>query len=236
MEDEVPNPVEIKKKRLPPSIFLGFKTRKKRLSSGYGKNKVRERFRVLKKPLDSLLPYAQLFYWYDKKKKAIRQSRHYDPEKGPLLHGKYEKTRGKQQMQVGYFYKGVLHGRWEVYDKHHILLDKKKFHKGWAYDAVILYYDPARERIREVTPIHYGEKEGWYYVFHENDRLAVRGKYKHDAKIGLWKAYHPNGKEKRRMQYAKNPFDAAYTPVIVGEWDEKGALLYDRRAYLKSLQ
>ena len=236
IEDEVPNPVEIKKKRIPSNVFLGIKTRKRRIKSGYGKSKVAEHFRVLKEPADSLPPYVQAFYWYDKERRAVRQSAHYDPEKGPLLHGKYEKTRGEAVLQEGYFYKGTLHGRWEIHDKDGILLDKKKFHKGWPYDAIILYYDVERRKVRQVIPRHYGEKEGRYYAFYADGQLAANGRYQHGEKTDMWQEYYPNGREKRRIQYPRSPFDTEYTPVIVSEWDESGKLIYDRGSYLKSIQ
>ena len=84
-----------------------------------------------------------------------------------------------------------------------------------------------------MIPVHYGEKDGEYWAFHEDGSLAVRGKYKFGNRVGLWREYYDGGRVKREVVYPNDPFDFKFSPYITREWDDRGTLIYDRAKFLK---
>jgi antitoxin component YwqK of YwqJK toxin-antitoxin module len=97
------------------------------------------------------------------------------------------------------------------------------------------YYDFDKTQLKEVIPVHYSEKSGDYYVFHENKNIAVKGQYKFGHKVGVWREYYENQRIKREVIYPEDPFDFKTKPVITKEWDIDGRLLYDRNRFLSDL-
>jgi antitoxin component YwqK of YwqJK toxin-antitoxin module len=97
------------------------------------------------------------------------------------------------------------------------------------------YYDHQKTKLKEVIPVHHGEREGDYWAFHEDGSLAVRGQYHFDAKVDMWREYYPNRRIKREVKYPDDPFDLETSPVIVREWDRNGQLLYDREEFLEQM-
>jgi antitoxin component YwqK of YwqJK toxin-antitoxin module len=92
---------------------------------------------------------------------------------------------------------------------------------------MVTYYDPSdRKKMKEMIPIEFGEKEGFYYLFHENGNVAVQGEYHWDQKVGDWTEYYPNGKRKKIVSYSKEAFDEALKPYVKAEWNEKGKEIY----------
>ncbi|MTI21943.1 hypothetical protein E1176_13000 [Fulvivirga sp. RKSG066] len=224
-EDDFVKPKEKKRKK---KVFYGLKTKKRYTKEGYGEKTTVELFYVLKEPLP-LDPYVRDIYWLDYRRGAIRKGGKFDPKHGAILHGPYEKRRGDQTLEEGIFYKGMKHGRWVSYDKDNLLVDKEKYYKGWPKESLVSYYGTERDKMKEIVPIEYQEKEGNYYYFHENGRVAVKGEFKWDQKVGDWIEYYTTGRRKKIIRYSKDPFDDEFRPYIWKEWTPKGQLVYESR-------
>lgn len=226
-------PVKQKEKKKKKNVYFGIKTKKGFARSGYGNDVIFELFHVLKE-YESPPEYARDFFWYDYKKKQIVNSLRVDPKNAAVLHGPYKKMLGEQIVEEGWYYKGMKHRRWVRFNRHDILQDKTYWWKGWPQNSRLAYYDFKRTKLKEVIPVHYGEKNGEYWAFHENGSIAVRGEYKFDHKVGLWQEYYDGRRIKREVIYPKDPFDFKFNPSITKEWDRKGTLIYDREKFLKS--
>jgi antitoxin component YwqK of YwqJK toxin-antitoxin module len=186
-----------KKKKVKKKVFYGIKTKKGFTRKGQGERITYELFYYLKKS-EKPQTFARDIYWYDFTRREIRKTTTFDPAKGVLLHGPYEKRLDQLVLEKGIFYKGTKHGRWMKYNRDSTLVDKDRFYRGWPKESLVSYYDPQeRKRMKEMTPIEYGEKEGYYYFFHENGQLAVQGEYQWDEKVGDWTEFYPNGKRKK---------------------------------------
>lgn len=215
-----------KKKKPKKKVFYGIKTKKGFTRKGFGDKVTYELFYYLKKN-DAPQPYVRDIYWYDYTRKEIRKTSTFDPAKGVLLHGPYEKRQGQIVLQKGIFYKGTKHGRWLTYNRDSVLTDKERYYRGWPKESLVSYYDPhERKRMKEMTPIEFGEKEGNYILFHENGQLAVQGQYEWDQKVGDWTEYYSTGKRKKIVAYPKEPFDKEMKPYIKVEWNDKGKEVY----------
>jgi antitoxin component YwqK of YwqJK toxin-antitoxin module len=215
-----------KKKKPKKRVYYGIKTKKGFTRKGYGNRVTYELFYYLKKP-QAPQSFARDIYWYDFARKEIRKTTTFDPSKGVLLHGPYEKRQGELIIQKGIFYKGSKHGRWLSYNKDSVLTDKEKYFKGWPKESEVVYFDPqSRKKMKEIIPIEYGEKEGYYYRFYESGQVAVTGEYRFDQKVGDWTEYYPNNKRKKIITYRKEPFDDEVRPYIKVEWNDKGKEIY----------
>jgi antitoxin component YwqK of YwqJK toxin-antitoxin module len=221
-------PVNTTKKKKPKKkVFYGIKTKKGFTRKGVGDRITYELFYYLKKP-EKPQTFVRDIFWYDYTRREIRKTTTFDPAKGVLLHGPYEKRVGETVVEKGIFYKGTRHGRWMRYNsRDSTLLDKDKFYHGWPKESLVSYYDPTeRKRMKEMTPIEFGEKEGFYYFFHENGQLAVQGEYQWDEKVGDWTEFYANGKRKKIIAYPKEPFDESVQPYVKAEWNDKGKEIY----------
>ncbi len=228
-EDE---PIDTKKKKKPKKkVFYGIKTRKGFTRSGYGERVTYELFFYLKKP-ESPKTFVRDLTWFDYRREEIRttSARAFNPEYGVLLHGPYEKRQGEVLLTKGIYYKGTKHGRWMYYNRDSVLVNKEKFFRGWPKESLVSYYDPVeRTKMKEITPIQFGEKDGYYYRFFENGQRAVVGEYRWDTKVGDWTEYYPNKKRKKIIAYPEDPFDDSRRPFIRIEWNEKGKEIYRNR-------
>ncbi|HYG00946.1 MAG TPA: hypothetical protein VD927_00815 [Chryseosolibacter sp.] len=216
-----------KKKKVKKRVFYGLKTKKGFTRKGYGNRVTYEIFHYLKRPQ---LPstFVRDIYWYDFTRKEIRKTSTFDASKGVLLHGPYEKRQGQVVVEKGIFFKGTRHGRWMSYNaKDSVLLNKERYFRGWPKESQVSYYDPhERKKMKEIIPIEYGEKDGYYYRFYENGQIAVMGEYKWDQKVGDWVEYYPNNKRKKILTYPKEPFDKEASPYVKAEWNDKGKEVY----------
>lgn len=223
-----------KKKKKNPKIYYGIKTKRGFAKKGFGERTVTELFFYLKdKDYEGPDPYARDFYWFDFKKKKIVNSLKVKRKNAGVLHGHYTKKMGEQILEEGFFYKGMKHGRWVKYNRHDILQEKEKYWKGWPKESLLAYYDFERTQLKEVIPVHYGEKDGDYFAYHENGNLAVVGHYKFDKRVGLWREYYENQRPKREVKYPLEPFAKNAQPVITREWGRDGHLIYDRDKYYR---
>lgn len=221
-------PVNTTKKKKPKKkVFYGIKTKKGFTRKGVGDRITYELFYYLKKS-EKPQTFVRDIFWYDYTRREIRKTSTFDPTKGVLLHGPYEKRVGETVVEKGIFYKGTRHGRWMRYNsRDSTLLDKDKYYHGWPKESLVSYYDPTeRKRMKEMTPIEFGEKEGFYYFFHENGQLAVQGEYQWDEKVGDWTEFYSNGKRKKIISYPKEPFDESVQPYVKAEWNDKGKEIY----------
>lgn len=222
-EEETEKP---KKKKPKKKVYYGVKTRKGYTKKGVGDRVVYELFYVLKTP-ERPETFVRDIYWYDYTRREIRKTATFDPAKGVLLHGPYEKRQGDILLEKGIYYKGTKHGRWMKYNRDSVLLDKEKYYKGWPRESLVSYFDPGTHRkMKEITPIEFGEKEGFYYRFFENGKIAVMGEYQWDQRVGDWIENYPDGKRKRIITYPEEPFDESIPSYIKVEWDEKGKEIY----------
>jgi antitoxin component YwqK of YwqJK toxin-antitoxin module len=232
LEDEYAPDQKKKEKKKNPKIYYGIKTKRGFAKQGFGTRTTIELFFYLKdKDFEGPTEYARDFYWYDFKKKKIVNSLRVDRDNAGVLHGHYTKTLGEQLIEEGYFYKGIKHARWVRYNRNDILQEKEIYWKGWPKESLLSYYDYERENLREMIPVHFGEREGEYYVFHANGKLAVVGHYKFDQPVGVWREYYDNERVKREVTYPLEPFDKNGYPVISKEWDREGKIIYDRKKY-----
>lgn len=225
-------PVKQKEKKVKKNVYFGIKTKKGFVRTGFGQNVVFEIFNVLKVP-ENPPAYTQDFYWMDYKKKKIVNSTKFDPKRGAVLHGPYRKMLGDQVLEEGWFYKGLKHRRWVRFNKYDILKEKKYWWKGWPEASMLAYYDFNKTKLREVIPVHFGERNGEYWAFHEDGSIAVRGEYKFDYKVGTWREYYGDRRLKREVKYSTDPFDFDYVPYIAREWDQRGTLIFDYDKYFK---
>ncbi len=234
--DEENEKIDVKKKKPKRNVYYGVKTKKGFTRTGFGDNTVVELFSYLK-VYEAPDDYVRDIYWYNFKRKRIVASRNIDKEYAGILHGPYRKMLGDQLLEEGHFYKGTKHGRWVELNKSDILLNKEKYYKGWPRESKIAYWDVERTKMKEVIPIEYGEKEGYYYAFHENGQIAVMGEYQFDHKVGVWREYYPiRNRRKREVDYGKDPFDESYGTYILREWNDKGELIYDRERLMVQLK
>jgi hypothetical protein len=215
-----------KKKKVKKRVFYGIKTRRGFTRKGVGERVTYELFYYLKKS-EKPQTFVRDIWWYDFTRKEIRKTSTFDPAKGVLLHGPYKKTQGNVVLAQGIFYKGTKHGRWMHYDRDSVLVDKEKYFRGWPKESLVSYYDPTdRKKMKEITPIEYGDKDGYYYRFYDNGQMAVAGEYQHDRKVGDWTEYYPNKQRKKIITYPKDAFDDETRPYTKIEWNDKGKEIY----------
>ena len=220
-----------KKKKKKKNVFYGLKTKKGFSRKGAGENSVMELFRYLKN-YEAPDPYVRDVYWYDTKRKQIRTTHNIKEKKALILHGPYKKIADDGQvLEEGMFYKGTKHGRWTSYNQRDILMGKNKYTKGWPRESEIEYYDEeARQKIKEVVPIEYGEEEGYYFYFHPGGRVAVEGEYQQGQKVGLWTEYYDfERRPKKQIKYPDDPYDDQTKPYISKEWNPEGQVVYDHK-------
>lgn len=221
---------QLKKKKVKKKVFYGQKTRKGWTKSRSGNKVVWEQFFMLKEYQEPV-PYVRDVYWYDYKDRKVVKSRKKMPDNKRyvgILHGPYKKLLDDKVVEEGIYYYGVKHGRWMRWNKHDILQSKEKYYKGWPKESMVSYHNKEEKKIKEIIPVHFGEKEGYYYAFHPSGVSAARGEYQFDCKVGTWREYYDQtGRRKREIQYPKEPFDDKFEPYVVREWDERGKMIYD---------
>ena len=231
--DEEDKPIELKEKKVKKKVYYGKKTRKGWTRTRSGNDIVWEQFFILKE-YEEPVPYVRDVYTFDYKKRKIVKSRSFDPKTSGVLHGPYKKLLGDQVIEEGIYYLGVKHGRWMRWNTHDILVEKEKYYKGWPKESLIAYHNKEDKQIREVIPVHFGDKEGNYLAFHPSGRIAVMGEYQFDNKVGIWREfYDQDNRRKREILYPDRPFDEEFQPHIVREWDERGKLIYERKTQKK---
>lgn len=220
-----------KKKSKPPkkkkNVFYGYKCKKAFIKTLNGQNTILEIFYVLKEWKDPS-PYLQNVYVWDMMNGVVKKMDKKDVANQPqyrILHGPYRKEVNGVVAELGAFYIGGKHARWEKYDKNFTLTDKTKYYKGWPKEAKISYYDSDQLKIKEVMPYEYGLLQGDYYLFTPEGNILTKGQYENGVKVGVWVDYFPNSsKRQRETKYPDSPYEST-PPVIQKEWDEKGKII-----------
>ncbi len=223
--------VDIPKKQK-KNFYFDKKTKKGFTKSNNGQRILYENFHYIK-DVDKIDPYVRDVYWFNKKKKKIIKTKRIT-EDNFLLHGPYIKKIGDNIIEKGAYINGLKHGRWIRLNRSNILQDKEEYFLGWPKYSKKSFWDYSKKKLKEIIPIQYGEKDGYYYAFHKNGNLAVKGEYLFDQKIGVWSEYFTDkGKKKREISFPKEPFEENYLPVITKEWNINGKLIYNRQNFLK---
>ncbi len=226
LDEQTSEPIVAKKKKPKRNTFYGIRTRKSYTRKGVADKMTIELFYVLKKP-DKPTAFVRDIYWYDFTRREVRKTATFDPSKGVLLHGPYKRMQAGILLEEGIFYKGAKHGRWMKYDKQNLLDDKDKFYKGWPKESIVTYYDAIEhKKVKEMIPVEIDEREGFYYLFHENGTIAVTGEYKWGERVGDWIENYPNGKRKKIVSYPREPFEKEIKPFVRKEWDDKGREIF----------
>lgn len=226
LQDSLSQTATPQKKKVKKKVFFGLKTRKGFVKTIKGGNAIFETFYILKEPVEPT-KYARDFYWFDYKTRKIKNSLRI-PKDGKIgvLHGPYKKMLGEQIIEQGWFYKGMKHKRWVAWNRHDILQDKKYWWRGWPQESRLSWWDHSKTQLKEVIPIHYGERDGEYWIFHKDGSIAVRGEFEHDERVGLWREYYDDRRIKREVLYPEKAF-AKKNPFIQREWNARGKLTYD---------
>lgn len=233
LEEEEEEEDEEEKKKRKKNVYYGLKTKKGFTKKGFGDREVLTLFHYLKEYQDPN-PYIRDVYWYDTESGMIKKSYNVDKEHARILHGPYKRMLGNQVIEEGIFYIGTKHGRWTEFNKNDILTNKEKYIKGWPKESEISYYDRSSNKIKEVTPVEFGKKEGNYYYFFDNGQVAVLGEYQQGTKVGVWKEYYKGiRKRKKEVQYREDPYDEDFKPFILREWDKNGKLIYEHESASK---
>ena len=224
----------IPEKKKKKNFYFGKKTKKGFTKSKSGGKMRYENFNYIKIP-ETVDVYVRDVYWFNKKKKKIVKTKRLNKDNF-MLHGPYVKKIEENIIEEGMFFNGLKHGRWIKLSRSDILQDKEEYFLGWPKYSKKSFWDYSKKDLKEIIPIQYGEKDGYYYAFHENGNLAVRGEYLFDKKVGIWTEYFSvNGRKKREVNFSKEPFNKNYKPIISKEWSINGKLIYDRTAFLKKI-
>lgn len=224
-----------KVKKLPKRLYYGLKTKKAYTKSERNGKVTLELFYVLKVQ-EKPNPYVKDIYWFHAKKRKVVIGAIPEKEKefAKIMHGPYKKLIDGDLIEEGIFYVGTKHARWTQYTPNddEILVDKKKYYKGWPREAQITYYDADRKQVKEVIPFENGKRQGDYFLFYASGAVAIQGKFENDKEIGLWREYFDSGKKKlkKETQYAETGFVKDFPSYLVTEYDEKGTLVYDKVA------
>lgn len=238
LDNEEEEEKKAKKKKRKKKVFYGLKTKKGRLTRHSGGKQLYEEFYYLKEYKEPN-PYVREKYYYDTEDHKIKYSRAIKNQEVLILHGPYKRYLDGQLIAEGIFYIGTKHGRWMEYFSNDVLKDKEKYFRGWPKESEITYYDAEGTKIKEVTPIRHGKREGTYYYFHDNGVVGVTGVFENDSRIGVWKEYYKYRRNRRNrkkeIQYTENGFDQDFRPYIIKEWSQEGKLLYDREVRKRKL-
>ena len=228
VEDE--EKVRKKKKKRKKNIYFGERTQRNIIKQDFRDQLISQSFHYTRRNQE-VDPYIRDIHWYDTKDRMIR-NKGFDPARGYLLHGPYERRVDDVVVESGMYYFGTKHGRWMSFDAKNILIDKSNFYEGWPKASRVTYYNRADQQIEKITPVEYGLEEGNFYHFHEDGQVAVTGEYKFGEKIGLWTEYWNKSGDtavrKREIQYQEEPFSKGFRPYIRAEWDKEGNLIYRR--------
>lgn len=222
-----------KKKKKKKNVFWGIKAKKQYTRSKSKGDIVFEIFFSLPE-YETPNKYSPLKYYYNPKERKIERKSTSNSKYGLPLHGSYYKIVGKDTVTTGFFYKGLLTGRWVWYGKDKAIKDKKFYYMGFPKDAEISYYDSKQKKVKEVIPYQHGELSGIYQSFYESGRKKLVGSYKYGYKIGDWTEYYDaidkRGRQRKKKitQYRNknNVYKKDYAgPKIKYEWDEKGKVI-----------
>ena len=216
-----------RKKKLLHTEYEGLNIVKMVTSIGSGDRLTQLEFHVLKE-YQQPSTYAPEIHWYDTRNRIVTKSALKDKEDALILHGPYKRYVAGNLVEEGHFHAGAKDGRWEIYDADFKLLDKSKWRRGFPAESVVSYYDSAHTKIKEIIPVHFGKKQGDYFMFYEAGQMMVKGQYDNDLPVKAWTEYYQFKRQRKRItQYPVRWFEDS-EPIVLSEWDDKGKLLYER--------
>ena len=216
-----------RKKKLLHTEYEGLNIVKMVTSIGSGDRLTQLEFHVLKAYQQPSI-YAPEIHWYDTRNRIVTKSALKDKEDALILHGPYKRYVAGNLVEEGNYYAGTKDGRWEIYDADFKLLDKSKWRRGFPAESVVSYYDSAHTKIKEIIPVHFGKKQGDYFMFYEAGQMMVKGQYDNDLPVKAWTEYYQFKRQRKRVtQYPARWFEDS-EPTVLSEWDDKGKLLYER--------
>jgi hypothetical protein len=220
-----------KVKKEPKNTYKGIKGKKTfvKTESQNSNRVIIEKFYFVKESQAPPAFVADIYYFDPNKRKIIRTTK-FDASKGFLMHGLYTKKISGLLTEEGYFYLGAKDGRWQRYSKDTLLTDKRYFDKGFLQESEVSYFDKNKKNLRQLVSIHNGAKEGEYLLYYPSGRMAAKGQYAEDSKIGIWYEYYDQVKfaRKSEIKFKDSPYEQAdQDSTIIRQWDEKGKLLID---------
>ena len=121
-----------KKKKVKKKVYYGIKTKKGFTRKGQGNRITYELFYYLKKS-EKPQTFVRDIYWYDFTRREVRKTTTFDPAKGVLLHGPYEKRQGDVVLETGIYTKYPT-GRWMKYNRDSHLWTKTVL-PGWPKES-----------------------------------------------------------------------------------------------------
>lgn len=224
----------------------GSRTRRGYARKGSGRSMSVESFRFLKKWEDGS-PYVHYHYYFDPIKQKVVKKHKIDEEQKAIykvLHGPYKKIKGEDTLLLGYFYKGMMHGRWIKQNKskkYHFadtsvnfqyLNDKTYWDKGWPKDSELTYFKSDRTKLREVLPIMNGDTTGKFYRFYKSSHIQEKGEYMYGYKVKAWNKYYEGKRGTSKEAYWEFPREPFYEDsknedqFLVNKWNELGEETY----------
>lgn len=111
----------------------------------------------------------------------------------------------KQPMSVGSYYKDPLgettkeHGKWEYYDRLGKLEEVRNYYKGKLHGAVILKYPNGNNK--QEGYFLQDLQDSVYREWNESGKPELEGYYKKGQKIGFWKFFYIDGRDKLVEEY-----------------------------------
>ena len=98
-QDSLKSQTRKKKKKTRRNFFYGYKSKRGFTKTGFGNNTTIEIFYYLKKWVEPD-PYVPEIYWFDFRRKKIRNSGTIDKKYGRILNGPYKKIQGDRKSVV----------------------------------------------------------------------------------------------------------------------------------------
>jgi antitoxin component YwqK of YwqJK toxin-antitoxin module len=220
-----------KKNAEPKNTFYGIKATRMFIRHASG---VIEKFYVLRE-YGNPPAHTDGVYYYDREDQKLylinplERALRLDKDKHWLVHGPYIKTKGENILEMGNFYAGVKHGRWERFDKNFVLIEKMHYNRGLARDTEVVYHDEKKNKVKEIVPLQYGLRHGTYIAYHPSGRLRERGQYQFGAKIGRWREFYDQDATPRQREtiYPKDFYDDKTQAYVAREWDNRGKVVTD---------
>ena len=116
------------------------------------------------------------------------------------------------------------------------LISKESFNRGWPKNAEISYYDPQKEKLKEVIPYDAdGNMTGEYYLYYKNGKIQLRGNLFDGKRVGYWTEYQTIKGKVRKLKELKYPdYPESEEPEgeLIRLFDETGIMIYDKSSGL----
>jgi antitoxin component YwqK of YwqJK toxin-antitoxin module len=230
---------DLVKKQLKKNEYENIKLQKRFSSYGNGEKAISEEFNILAEDAEISM-YSRDIRWFDVKMQRTTTNTIKDWATAEILHGPYKRYQGEILLEEGFYYLGTKHGLWATYGKEFdgdfVLLDKQYYKKGHLAESIVLYYDTAKTKLKEVMPITYGKHTGTFLEYYESGNIKTEGHLDDNVKVGKWIEYHEFGtgsKRKKEIQFPKDKYDNNSETFVLREYDTKAQLLFENTEAIK---